>query len=193
MAQSDMDEIHQETGLWWLFLVTGILWVLISLVVLQFDAESVATVGVLVGIVFMFAGLNEFAIVGTKPGWKWLHAVLGVLFLGTGIWAFVHPFEAFATLASVLGFILILKGVLDIMTSVMTKSYNDLWGLQLAVGIIEILLAFWISASPAYLENFEKRAILIIIFVGIMCLARGITEIVLSFGLKKLHKASAAV
>jgi uncharacterized membrane protein HdeD (DUF308 family) len=188
-----MDEVHQETGLWWLFLLTGILWILISLVVLQFDADSVATVGVLVGIVFLFAGANEFAIVGTKPGWKWLHAILGVLFMATGIWAFIHPFKAFATLASVLGLILILKGTLDIMTSVMTKAYNDLWGLQLAAGIIEILLAFWISASPAYLgQNFEKRAILIIIFVGISCLMRGIGEIVLSFGLRKLHRQSAA-
>ena len=40
-----MDQVHQETGLWWLFLITGILWVLVSLVVLQFEAKSVATVG----------------------------------------------------------------------------------------------------------------------------------------------------
>ena len=187
-----MDQVHQETGLWWLFLITGILWVLISLVVLQFEAKSIATVGVLVGIVFLFAGINEFAVMATNPGWKWLHAILGVLFVASGIWGLVHPFKAFATLASVLGFILIFKGVADIMVAVMTKGYNDLWGLQLAVGIVEILLAFWVSASPAYLgQNFEKRAILIIIFVGIMALARGITEIVLSFGLRKLHKESA--
>lgn len=193
MDQTDMDQVHQETGLWWLFLITGILWVLVSLVVLQFEAKSVATVGVLVGVVLLFAGINEFAIMATNPGWKWLHAILGVLFIATGIWGMVHPFDLFATLASVLGFVLILKGVMDIMTSAMTKGYNDLWGLQLAVGIIEVLLAFWVSASPAYLgENFQKRAILIIIFVGMMALFRGITEIVLSFGLRKLHKESAA-
>jgi hypothetical protein len=31
--------------MWWLFLITGIAWVIIALVVLRFDTTSLATVG----------------------------------------------------------------------------------------------------------------------------------------------------
>jgi uncharacterized membrane protein HdeD (DUF308 family) len=44
---------------WWLFLVTGIAWLLISLIVLRFDVTSIAAVGALLGVIFlmaMFAG-----------------------------------------------------------------------------------------------------------------------------------------
>jgi uncharacterized membrane protein HdeD (DUF308 family) len=120
---------------WWLFLVTGVAWLLISLIVLRFDVTSIAAVGALLGVILIMAGANEFAIMSV-PGWRWLHAILGVLFIGGGIWAFVHPINAFYELAAILGFLLLLKGTLDIATAFMTKEINDLWWLGLVVGIL---------------------------------------------------------
>jgi uncharacterized membrane protein HdeD (DUF308 family) len=54
---------------WWLFLVSGILWLLIAWMVLRLDATSIATVGVLVGVVFLVAGINEVAMAALAPGW----------------------------------------------------------------------------------------------------------------------------
>lgn len=76
---------------WWLFLVTGIAWLLISLIVLRFDVTSIAAVGALLGVIFLMAGANEFVIAFAQPSWRWAHAVLGILFVGGGLWAFVHP------------------------------------------------------------------------------------------------------
>ena len=39
---------REITGLWWLWLLAGIAWGVIALVILQFDAASITTVGVLV-------------------------------------------------------------------------------------------------------------------------------------------------
>ena len=50
------------TGVWWLFLITGVAWLIIALIVLRFDVTSITTVGVLLGIVFIVAGLNEFMV-----------------------------------------------------------------------------------------------------------------------------------
>jgi hypothetical protein len=50
---------REMTGYWWLWLVSGIAWLVISLVILQFDAASVTTVGVLVGFMFAFAGVQS--------------------------------------------------------------------------------------------------------------------------------------
>ena len=47
---------------WWVFLVTGILWLLIAWMVLRLNASSIATVGVLLGVVFLFAAINEVGV-----------------------------------------------------------------------------------------------------------------------------------
>ena len=51
---SDIDpEVREAAGalsrMWWLSLVTGIAWFFIALVILQMNAASLATVGVIVG------------------------------------------------------------------------------------------------------------------------------------------------
>ena len=48
--------LDQMAGPWWMFLVTGIGWLVISLIVLRFRLASVAAVGVLMGVVFLGAG-----------------------------------------------------------------------------------------------------------------------------------------
>ena len=50
---------REITGYWWVGLVAGIAWLVISLVILQFDSASVTTVGVLVGFMFLLAGMQN--------------------------------------------------------------------------------------------------------------------------------------
>lgn len=173
---------------WWLFLVTGVAWLLISLIVLRFNITSIATVGALLGVILIMAGANEFALMGARPGWRWLHAILGVLFIGGGVWAFIHPADAFYELAAILGFLLLLKGALDISVAVMTKELNDLWWLGLIVGVLEILLAFWVSQ-----QFFAPRAALILLWVGFAAMFRGFTEIFLAFEIRRASKELSTV
>jgi uncharacterized membrane protein HdeD (DUF308 family) len=170
---------------WWVFLVTGILWFMISLVVLRFDITSIATVGVLLGALFIIAGVNEFLTASAREGWKWAHITMGVLFVIGGIAAFVRPVNAFWALAAILGFLLLFKGSLDIITSVAAKQAGaELWWLPLVTGIIEILLAFWASQS-----FFPARAELILLWAGFASMFRGFGEIALAFELRRVSKA----
>ena len=50
------------------------------------------------------------------------------------------------------------------------------------VGILEILLAFWVAG------NFREKTILLVIYVGLVALSRGITELILAFKLKGLKR-----
>ena len=185
-AQSRFGEMFGEiTGIWWLFLITGIAWVIIALIVLRFDTTSIATVGALLGVVFLLAGLNEFMIWTVRRTWRWAHIVLGVVFLIGAIAAFATPYDAFWALASILGFLLVLKGSLDIIASAMTKDVNELWGLGLLAGILELILGFWASQ-----QFFPARAALILIWVGFLALFRGVSEIVLAFQIRRLHAAT---
>jgi uncharacterized membrane protein HdeD (DUF308 family) len=44
-----------------------------------------------------------------RRSWRWAHFVLGVIFVIAAIAAFATPYNAFGALASILGFLLVLK------------------------------------------------------------------------------------
>jgi uncharacterized membrane protein HdeD (DUF308 family) len=177
---------REAAGWWWLFLLTGIAWLVFSLIIFRFDITSVTTIGVVFGVVAIMAGVNEFmAIAVSTTGWKIVHGLLGVIFIVVGIVAFIEPGNAFAALASVIGFFFLFKGIFDITVSIATKQEFDLWWLQLLAGIIEIGLAFWVAG------NFREKAILLLVYVGIVALSKGITEIFLAFKLKSLQNRTA--
>src|SRR2546421_7193485 len=87
--------LWRMAGPWWLFLVTGIAWLIIAVMVLRFTPASVNTVGVLMGVLFLLGAFNEFLIASIRRTWRWAHAVMGVLFVVGAIWAFARPFNAF--------------------------------------------------------------------------------------------------
>ena len=76
--------------LWWVLLVT-VLWLVVALVVLRFTERSTATVGLIVGVVLVGAGVNEFLIAGLQRAWRWFHVVMGLLLLAGGLWASSAP------------------------------------------------------------------------------------------------------
>jgi uncharacterized membrane protein HdeD (DUF308 family) len=166
-------------GPWWVLLLTGIAWLIFAVIVLRFTTTSVATIGVLMGVVFLAAMVNEFLIASVRRHWRWAHALLGILFLGGAIWAFVHPYNAFWSLASVIGLLLILEGSFALITSIDSRAINSAWWLGMLAGIGEIFVGFWASqqALPA-------RGALLIIWIGLLAMFRGFTEIVLAFELK---------
>ncbi len=59
------------------------------------------------------------------------------------------------------------------------RVINSVWWLGLIAGIVEIVIGFWASQQLVHV-----RAALLIIWVGVLALVRGITEIVLAFELK---------
>jgi len=163
-------------GPWWLFLVTGIAWLIIAVMVLRFTPASVNTVGVLMGVLFLLAAFNEFLIGSVRRSWRWAHLVMGFLFVVGAIWAFARPFNAFWALASVLGLLLVFKGTLDIIAAVVTRDVNSAWWLGLVAGLLEIVLGFWASQ-----QQFPARGALLLLWVGFFALFRGISEIVIGF------------
>ncbi len=177
-------ELVEETAdRWWLFLLIGIGWLIFSLLVFQWDYTTVYAVSFLFGFVALIAGVNEFfQITVSTTGWKIVHGILGVLFVIAAIWAFVHPHNAFATISALIGFFFLFKGIFDVTVAFATRPLFELWWLQLVVGIVEIGLAFWVAGS------FKDKTILLVVYVGIMALSRGITELIFAFKLRGLKR-----
>jgi len=167
---------------WWVFVVTGIIWLMISLVVLRFTTTSVTTVGILIGVVFTIAAITEFMIVSATPGgWKIAHIILAIIFVLGAIWGYANPKDAFWALASVLGFMLVIWGAIEVTESILTRAENPLWWLELTVGILLILLGFWTGQ-----QLLAVKAQLLIFYVGLAALFRGIGQVVFAI---RLHQA----
>ena len=140
-------------SLWWLWLIAGIAWIVIALVVLQFDQASITTVGVLIGIMFIISAFQQFALGAFVGGWlqvvMWL---FGFLFLVAGIIAFISPENTFAAIADILGFLFLLVGIFWIIQAFGDREVNELWWLGLIAGILMIILAFWTSGPVLHRE-----------------------------------------
>jgi uncharacterized membrane protein HdeD (DUF308 family) len=184
MLNSELRQVSSEVSRrWWVLLVSGILWLLIAVIVLRFDIRSVTTIGLMLGAVFLFAAAHEFALaVFQGGGWAVVRILLGILFVGGGIWSFVSPYNAFWSLAAAFGLLLILNGTFDIVYSAMAQPVNPLWWLGLLTGILEVALGFW--ASQQYIG---ARATLLILWVGFFAIFRGISDLVIALEVRSAH------
>lgn len=166
---------ERGTGGRWLTGLSGVAWIVIALIVLQFDLDSAATIGYLVGGVLIVMGVNEFVLLGALPGWHWLHIALGVLFILGGITGFIAPFQTFGIMAHLFGFLLLVKGTADVTVAVATRDVVDLWWMTLISGILQIALGFWATGYPG------RSARLLILWVGLGAIIRGITLLARAF------------
>jgi uncharacterized membrane protein HdeD (DUF308 family) len=184
--------VAERSKYWWVALLLGIAWLVIAWVVLRADIRSLTTVGILLGALFIAAGVSEVAAGSVMGGgWKVLHYIIaGILLLG-GLWAFIRPVNTFFALVSVLGLVLLLQGTFEIVQGVASRGENPLWWLGLVAGILLILLAFWVSGSDRVF-NLNARTFLVLYWVGLMALIRGITTIVLAFTIRNAGRAVAA-
>jgi uncharacterized membrane protein HdeD (DUF308 family) len=172
---------------WWVFLVTGVGWMLLALIVLRFDYTSVSAISILFGIVALIAGALEIAVTIVADGWwKILHGLLAVVFIVAGIVAFVHPGDTFRALAAVFSFFLIFAGTFDIIESISVRREFEVWWLQLIGGIVELALGFWAAGY------YGRSAVLLVAWVAAIAIIRGVVNIVLAFRVREIQHEAAA-
>jgi uncharacterized membrane protein HdeD (DUF308 family) len=193
MATYPVDDVAEQaettgseiTGFWWLWLVTGIIWIVVAVTILQFDDASVTTVGVIIGLMFLFSAVQQFILAAvTEGGLRWLELFFGVLLAAAGILALFNPESTFAGLADILGFLFLIVAAMWIVQALLERPENDLWWLGLIAGILMVVLAFW-TAGQFLIE----RAYLLLVFAGIWALMHGVTDIVRAFQVRRLDKA----
>ena len=176
------DAAREAAGYWWLWLVAGIAWIVVSLVILQFDAASVTTVGVLTGVLFTLSAAQNFALVAIPGALRWVAALFGVLFAISAVICFMHPTSTFIALADMLGFLFGLVGVWWMVEAFLERPVNPLWWMGLISGILMTGLAF--SAAG---QLYVHRAYLLLVYAGLWALMQGITHIARAFAIRRLH------
>jgi len=178
------DEVYAEEagGWWWIFLITGTLWLILALIMFRFNLSSAKSIGVLAGIVFLIAGLFELSLIAVvRSGWwKALNALLGLLLVLGGIFSFIHPQDTFIAIAQITAFMFLFVGIMDLIIAFSDRT--GLWWLRMISGFICIGLGFWAAGE------FGRKATLLIVWVGLFALFRGINSFFVAFALRHERK-----
>jgi uncharacterized membrane protein HdeD (DUF308 family) len=159
----------------WISIISGIVWLLVGLVLLSLDSTSAATLGYMVGFVLILGGVDEFVHMVEADGWRWLHGLIGVIFVLGGFFALLSPFHTFGILALFIGWFLIIKGFFDVARAIGFRDVLPLWGLTLTAGIFEIGLGLWAVGYPG------RSAWLLLVWTGVGALMHSIGNFVTAF------------
>ena len=183
VSAAERAEVAREiTGFWWIQLVIGIAWIVAALAILQFDKASITTIGIIIGILFIVAGMQQFVLAAMAESLRWLWAIFGVLFVIAGVICFINPENTFAGMADILGFLFLIIGVWWTIRAFIEREVNPVWWLGLIGGILMIVLAFWTSG-----QFFIQKAYTLLVFAGIWALMQGITDIFRAFAIRSLR------
>lgn len=108
----------------------------------------------------------------------YLPLLVGVLFVGVGIYMFTTPAESYLTLSIVFILVFIFSGVTDIVFSIANKDELDGWGWNLAGGILNLVIGGVLIIHPVI------SVVTLPLFVGFTVLFRSIMAISSSIELK---------
>jgi uncharacterized membrane protein HdeD (DUF308 family) len=176
--------IAPVTGKWWIPLVTGVAWLVVSVLIFRFDYSTVAAVAVLFGIVAIASSLNEVMLAAiSTTGWRIAHLLFAALTFAVGIISFIHPGDTFVALAALVSFYLVFRGSFDLVQAFSLSRYLPGWWLLLITGIAELLIGFWAAGS------WDLSVVVLVAWVGATALMRGLTEIVAAFQLRDVGHA----
>jgi len=169
------------TDKWWVPLITGVAWLVVSVLIFRFDYTTVTAVAVLFGIVAIGSSLNEVMLAAmSKSGWRIAHLVFAALSVAVGIISFIHPGDTFVALAALVSFYLVFRGSFDLIQAFSLSRYLPGWWLLLITGIAELLIGFWAGGS------WDISVVVLVAWVGATALMRGLTEIVAAFQLREV-------
>jgi uncharacterized membrane protein HdeD (DUF308 family) len=171
------------TDNWWLLLVTGVAWLLVSIVIFRFDYTTVAAVSMLFGIVAVGAGANEVLLASVSyKGWRIAYLVMAGLSFVVAIVSFIHPGDTFVALAALVSFYLVFRGSFDLIMAFTLSRYLAGWWLLVVTAVAELLIGFWAAGS------WNNSVVVLVAWIGAAALTRGITEIVGAFQLRDVGR-----
>ncbi|HKS49657.1 MAG TPA: DUF308 domain-containing protein [Amycolatopsis sp.] len=175
--------LTQITVPWWVLLVLGVLWLVFAMLVLQFDLTSARTIALAAGLLLVVAAFSQLVTAQAARRWRWVHFALAGAFFVAGMAALVWPDPTFLVLARLVAWFLLFKGCADLLTGFVARADEAFWWLFLVVGLAEIAVAFWAAGSTT------RSAALLVLWVGVVALAKGVTDIALAFGLRTPERA----
>jgi uncharacterized membrane protein HdeD (DUF308 family) len=174
--------VETFTRTWWLFVVTGILWLLLGFLCLSYRAASVSIAVVFVAVVFWMGALSAFAVAAaTDGGWRILAITTGVLATLAAVGDLVWPAPTLLIVSLYIAWFLLIRGIFDVVISLSHTGVRG-WWLQLVSGILSIGLGAWAIGNP------DRSVLLLITIIGIYAIFRGTAELMAGFHYRQVRQ-----
>ena len=182
------EDAASMTRFWWLLLISGAAWIVLSIVILRFDYTAVAAVATLFGVYCLVAAVNQVMIgaLSSSTGWRVAHVLLAALLVAVGVVSLMNLDATFVTLAAIISFYFIFRGCFDIAIAFAGSSVPGWWVL-LICGLIELGLGFWAAGS------WDVSVVVLVAWVAAGALVQGIGEIALAFQIHQGRRGLSAV
>ncbi|WP_276388360.1 HdeD family acid-resistance protein [Eudoraea chungangensis] len=169
---------------WWLTLVRGLVLILLAVMVFKHPVGALVGVAMYLSISLLFVGITQiFMAIATKQtqdNWGWTLTV-GLIDVFIAFILLSNPAVTAATLPFVVGFWLIVAGVMNFVNAFQDKKEGlAYWWLGLVGGVLMILIGFKLT------NNLLVGTMAITSWIGIGLLLAGIINIAVAFGLKSL-------
>ncbi len=173
---------------WYVPLLVGLFFVIVSIVTFTSPLTSLVTLSILFAISFLFGGISEIVFsISNKDqleNWGWSLA-FGIITCIAGLLLMLNPGLSMAVLAFYVGFIVLFRSIASISFALDVKKYGSRnWGWLLAFGIMGAIFAFILLWNPLLARMG------IVVLIGLSFLFAGLFSILFAFQLRKLHKAS---
>ncbi len=109
----------------------------------------------------------------------WIPLIIGIIFIGAGIFSFFTPLTAYTTLAIIFSITFLFSGIFEVVFSLSNKDELDNWGWTFAFGLVTAIVGVYLVFNPLLsLEIFAY-------YIGFLVLFRSISAISLSLDLKQ--------
>lgn len=183
-----LKSIKNAIRYWYIPLLAGLFFVMVSAVVFVSPLPSFGALAILFSLSFLFSGISEiiFSITNRDQliNWGWSLA-LGIITAIMGVLLLTNTALSMVVLAFFVGFVVLFRSIAAISFAIDIKSYGSKnWGGLLALGIFGTLTSFILLWNPVL------TGISISFWVALSFLFAGFISIYFSFQLRKLHKSS---
>ncbi|AZI34311.1 HdeD family acid-resistance protein [Kaistella carnis] len=185
MKTSFLDSIKNSVKHWYIPLIVGILFVILSFSVFASPLSSLLALSIFFALSFIFGGLSEvfFSISNrnTLPNWGWSLA-FGILTTIVGFLLVLQPGLSISVMAFYVGFLLLFRSVASISFALDVKKYGSKnWGSLLIFGILGALASLFLIWNPLF------TGIGLTFLMAVSILFAGLFSIFLAFQLRKIH------
>jgi uncharacterized membrane protein HdeD (DUF308 family) len=187
LSASERQELTQLAKAWWMPVVVGVLLLLYSFTVLSFSIRTVWAISIGLGVGLLVSGIGGLFTWRAATSWRWLALAAAIIDLVLAVVVFTWPGATFLVLARLVGWVLLLRGIIDILQSFEARRLGESgWWMLIVVGAFNIGVAFWATRYPG------RSIVLLVLWVGISLLTRALVLIVAGFALRSAGKQVAA-
>ncbi|HCY80928.1 MAG TPA: hypothetical protein DHV22_04630 [Xanthomarina gelatinilytica] len=191
METTFFKSIKEAIKHWYIPVLVGLFFVIVSVIVFISPAGSLLTLSILFALSFLFGGLSEiiFSISNRHQleNWGWSLA-FGIITFIVGTSLLIHPALSISVLAFYIGFIILFRSVAAISFALDIKKYGSKnWGVLLALGILGIVFSFILIWNPIF------AGMSVVVLVALSFLFTGLFSIYLGLQLRQIHKSSKSI